>query len=110
MNNDLNNILPTDANDDVAKQQGLHALNEDLFAEDDDIDLFEEEAKEGLQQLGENKSTYIIDKLNADLHRNLKKKKHKKRGIPDQTNVYITIVTILLLAIIAYMVVKKFIP
>jgi hypothetical protein len=106
MSNDLNNILPTGANDDAAKQAGLHALNDDLFADDDDT-AFEAEAEEGLSQLAPTQVTSIVDKLNADLHKKLRKKKKEKRGIPSQQGVYITIITVLLLIILGYIVLKK---
>ena len=106
MNNDVNNILPqgNDADKiDLLKQ--LHAdVNNDMF---DDEDLFEAEAAEGLQQLEETQVPIIVNKLNTDLQRQLKKKKKLKRGIPSQQPVLITIITILLLAIVAYIVIKK---
>ena len=106
MNNDVNNILPqgNDADKiDLLKQ--LHAdVNNDMF---DDEDLFEAEAAEGLQQLEETQVPIIVNKLNTDLQRQLKKKKKLKRGIPSQQPVLITIITILLLAVVAYIVIKK---
>jgi hypothetical protein len=110
MNNDANNILPEGNYDadklDLLKQ--LHAdVNNDVF---DDEDLFEAEAAEGLQQMDETQVPIIVNKLNADLHRQLKKKKKLKRGIPSQQPVLITIITILLLAVVAYIVIKKILP
>jgi hypothetical protein len=107
MNNDVNNILPEGNNDadklDLLKQ--LHAdVNNGMF---EDEDLFEAEAAEGLQQLEETQVPIIVNKLNADLHRQLRKKKKQKRGIPSQQPVLITIITILLLAVVAYIVIKK---
>lgn len=106
MSNDLNNILPSGANDDTAKAERLRALNDDLFAEDDDT-AFEEAAAEGLAQLPPTQVSSIINKLNADLHKKLRKKKKEKRGIPSQQGLYITIVTILLLIVLGYVVIKK---
>ena len=107
MNNDVNNILPEGNNDadklDLLKQ--LHAdVNNDML---DDEDLFEVEAAEGLQQMDATQLPIIVNKLNADLHHQLKKKKKQKRGISSQQPVLITIITILLLAIVAYIVIKK---
>jgi hypothetical protein len=102
MNNDFNNILP---NDDQ-KKQGLNALNEELFSYEDS---FENDAEEGLQQLPTAQINTAIEKLNADLHKKLKKNKRKSRALPSQQNTYFTIITILLLAIITYVVIKKFI-
>ncbi len=106
MSNDVENILPNGANDDAEKQARLHALNDDLFAEDDDT-AFETEAAEGLAQLPPTQVSSIIDKLNADLHKKLRKKKKEKRGIPSQQGLYITIITFLLLIILGYIVVRK---
>lgn len=103
MSNELNNILPNDAK----KQKGLHTLSKDLFA--DEEDNFEQDAQEGLQQMPNEKVTSIVDTLNADLYKKIQKnKKRKRKGIPDQQSTYIIIITILLLAVIAYVVIKKF--
>ena len=107
MNNDANNILP-EGNNNADKLDLLRQLNADveneLFNEED---LFEAEAAEGLQQMEETQVPLIVNKLNADLNRQLKKKKKQKRGIPSQQPVLITIITILLLAVVAYIVIKK---
>jgi LDH2 family malate/lactate/ureidoglycolate dehydrogenase len=102
MNNDVNNILPND--NDADKLELLHALNNDTF---NDEDLFEADAKEGLQQMDEQHVASIVNKLNANLNHQIKKKKKQRRGIPSQQGLYVTIITILLLAIIAYIVIKK---
>ena len=106
MNNDLNNISPNDNN--IDKEKLLQQLNEDLFSDDDAMDDdFETDAEIGLQQLDQNKVPHIVDKLNADLSRHLSKKK-KRRGIfQDPSNIYITIITILLLIILAYIVISR---
>jgi hypothetical protein len=107
MNNDVNNILP-EGNDNADKLDLLKQLNADVENEMfDDEDLFEAEAAEGLQQIEATQVPLIVDKLNANLHRQLKKKKKQKRAIPSQQPVLITIITILLLAIVAYIVIKK---
>jgi hypothetical protein len=107
MNNDVNNILPEGNNDadklDLLKQLNAEVENE-MF---DEEDLFETEAAEGLQQMDATQLPLIVNKLNADLHRQIKKKKKLKRGIPSQQPVLITIITILLLAVVAYIVIKK---
>ena len=106
MNNDLNNISPN--NNNLDKEKLLQQLNEDLFSDDDAIDDdFETDAEIGLKQLDQNKVTQIVDKLNADLSRHLSKKK-KRRGIfNDPSNIYVTIITILLLIILAYIVISR---
>jgi hypothetical protein len=107
MNNDVNNILP-EGNENADKLDLLKQLNADVENEMfDDEDLFEAEAAEGLQQIEATQVPLIVDKLNANLHRQLKKKKKQKRAIPSQQPVLITIITILLLAIVAYIVIKK---
>jgi hypothetical protein len=107
MNNDVNNILPEGNNDadklDLLKQLNAEVENE-MF---DEEDLFETEAAEGLQQMDATQLPLIVNKLNADLHRQIKKKKKLQRGIPSQQPVLITIITILLLAVVAYIVIKK---
>jgi hypothetical protein len=106
MQNDVNHILPQDANNDAAKQERLLALNEDIFA--NDTDEFEQDAEEGLAQLPPAIVPSMVEKLNADLHKKIKKRKKEKRGIPSQQGTYVTIVTVFLLLIIGYLVVKKF--
>jgi hypothetical protein len=107
MNNDVNNILP-EGNDNADKLDLLRQLNADVEKEMfDDEDLFEAEAAEGLQQIEATQVPLIVNKLNTNLHRQLKKKKKQKRAIPSQQPVLITIITILLLAIVAYIVIKK---
>jgi hypothetical protein len=110
MNNDANNILP-EGNNNADKVDLLKQLNADvqseMFTEED---LFETDAAEGLQQMDEAHVSLIVNKLNANLQHELKKKKKQKRAIPSQQPVLITIITILLLAIVAYMVIKKVLP
>ena len=67
----------------------------------------EQQMNQMKQQLEETQVPIIVNKLNTDLQRQLKKKKKLKRGIPSQQPVLITIITILLLAIVAYIVIKK---
>ncbi len=106
MNNDLNNILPD--NDNLEKEKSLQQLNDDLLSDEDAIDnQFEEDASKGLQQLNQEEIPFIVDKLNADLNRYLKKKKKRRRIFKDQSSIYITIVTILLLIIISYIIIRK---
>jgi hypothetical protein len=107
MNNELTNIPPEGSNDtdklNLLKQINAE-LNNEMF---DDEDMFEDDATEGLQQIPETHVTSLVNKLNADLQRQLKKKKKQRRGIQSQQGLYIIIITILLLAIVAYIVIKK---
>ncbi len=110
MSNDVNNILP-EGNNNADKLNLLQQLNADLENDMfDEEDMFEAEAAEGLQQMDVAQVPHIVNKLNADLHHQLKKKKKQKRGIPSQQPVLITIITILLLAVVAYIVIKKVLP
>jgi hypothetical protein len=104
MNNDEAKILSEGNEDNADRAKLLQALNDDLSFADDD--LFELDATEGLQQLDEKNVPFIVDKLDADLHRQLRKKK-KRRALADSSSTYITIITILLLIVVAYIVIKK---
>lgn len=105
MTNDLNNISP---NSNTDKEKLLQQLNDDLFGDEDALDQqFDADADAGLQQINEHKIPEIVDKLNADLSRHLSKRK-KRRGIfKDPSNFNITIITILILIIISFIVIKK---
>ncbi len=107
MNTDTNNISPL-GSDDADKLKLLHQINVELNNEIfDDEDMFDDDAAEGLKQIPETHVTSMVNKLNADLNRQIKKKKKQRRGIPSQQGLYIVIITILLLAIVAYIVIKK---
>jgi hypothetical protein len=105
MTNELNNISPN-SNED--REKLLQQLNDDLFMVEDALDQqFEEDASTGLQQINQDKIPAIVDKLNADLSRHLGKKK-KRRGIfKDPSNINITIITILVLIVISFIILKK---
>jgi hypothetical protein len=111
MNNDLRNILPEGPQDDEDREKLLQHLSDELCLTNDDPleeeDMFEQEASQGLQQIDHTKIPFIVDKLNSDLHRHLKKKKKRRGFLKDQSSIYITIVTILLLIIISYVIIKK---
>ncbi len=106
MNNEDKKILPPDTHNTALKQQGLYDLNDDIFKENN-AQLFDKEASEGLAQIPATNVPFIIEKLQTDLQKKLKKHKRKSSKIPSQQSVYFTIITILLLAIIAYVVIKK---
>ena len=109
MNNNFNNILPNNSNNN---HEGLEELNDALNSDNipfENENEFEQDAAEGLKQIQEKKITVLVDELNTDLKRQLKIKKKNKRKIPDQSMVYITIVTLLILVIVAYIVIKKII-
>ncbi len=103
MNNELDNILPNDEQ----MQKGLHALSKDLFSEEEDF--FEQDAQEGLQQMPSEKLCSIVDTLNADLNKKLQKNKKRKRaGIASQQGIYVITITILILVVMAFVVIKIF--
>ncbi|MFN0081550.1 MAG: hypothetical protein ACKVOM_03455 [Ferruginibacter sp.] len=109
MSNDTDNILQQHQ---PGSNKGLQELSDALNREED-LDehhdhFFEEDAKEGLQQIDQEKIPDIISQLNANLKAQLKTKKRNKKKIPDQTMLMVTIVTILILAIVAFIVIKRF--
>lgn len=109
MSNDMDNILPQHQPDSNKRLQELSdALNREEDLEEQQDHFFEEDAKEGLQQLDKEKIPDIISQLNANLTTQLKTKKRNKKKIPDQTMVIVTIVTILLLVIVAFIVIRRF--
>ena len=102
MNNDFDNILP---NDNPDRLKRLEELNDELINDEQD---FEMDAQEGLKQIPHTTATKLVTQLNANLQQQLINKKKNKRKIPDQTNVYITTVTLLILIIVAYIIIRKF--
>lgn len=106
MNNKFDDILPNNSNNN----QGLHNLNDSLHDDDFSIENehdFELDAQEGLKQIPPDNITSHVASLNKGLQQHLKNKKKHKRKIPDQTMVYITIFTILILVVVAYVIIKK---
>lgn len=101
MNKDTDNILPGDA--DAGKEKLLQELKDHSFAEED----FEKDASEGLADVPALKVPLIVEQLNAHLHHQLKKKKGKRKGIPDQSFIIITVIIVLLLIVVAWVVIRK---
>ena len=101
MNNDLPNISSPGNNKD-GKNDLLNDLNEDLNAANE----FEQDAAEGLQQLPQADIPSMVQKLNTELSHSLGKKK-KRRHLPDQSIVYISIIIILLLITVAYIILQR---
>ncbi len=106
MNNEDKKISSTDTDNTASKQQRLYDLKDDIFKENN-AELFEKEASEGLAQIPATNLHFIIENLHTDLQKKLKKHRRKNHKIPSQQGAYIAIITILLLAIIAYLVIKK---
>lgn len=109
MSNDMDNILPQHQPGSNKELQELSdALNMEEDQDEHQDHFFEEDAKEGLELIDREKVPDIISQLNANLRTQLKTKKRNKKKIPDQTMVMVTIVTILMLAIVAFIVIKRF--
>ena len=101
---DQNDISSPGSDKHIDNLQSLSNLRKELNS---DNDSFENDAAEGLRQLPDEKIPLIIGGLNKGLQQHINKKNKKKRALPDQTAVYITILTILLLAVVAYVIIKK---
>ena len=116
MNNDLLNIL-SNSNKDIDNQKLMDYLSGQLNEEEKhEVEMwmvdndFENEALEGLQQMGSNKKLEgYVDQLNKELHQYIKQKKDRreKRRINNGFWVYVAIVFILLTIILAYMVISR---
>jgi hypothetical protein len=117
MSNDLKDIL-SNLNKDIEQDKLLDYLNKKLSAaEAHEVekqmadDEFMNDAVEGLETFkNKNDLSLLVAKLNQDLKKQTAKKKLKKekRKLKDQPWLYITIVTLLLLAIIGFIVIKKY--
>ncbi len=116
MNKDLLNIL-ANSNKDIDNQKLMDYLSGQLSeSEKHEVERwmadneFSEEAMEGLQQFKEPKAlqTYV-EALHKNLNKQLEQKKirREKRKIKDAPWLYLTAFLILLIAVIAYIVIKK---
>jgi ABC-type bacteriocin/lantibiotic exporter with double-glycine peptidase domain len=116
MNDDLKDIL-SNLNKDIEQEKLLQYLNRNMpDAEQHELekqmnnDEFMNDAIEGLEQVKDkNTIPARVQQLNADLKKQLDKRKRKKekRKIPSQYWTYIGIIVVLLLIIIGYLVVKR---
>ncbi len=117
MSDDLKDIL-SNLNKDIEQQKLLDYLNKNLSAaEAHEIekqmanDEFMNDAVEGLENFKNKKDvSLLVQQLNSELKKQTEKKKAKKekRKLKDQPWLYITIVTLLILVIVAYLVIKKY--
>lgn len=116
MSNDLKNIL-SNLNNDIEQEKLLEYLNRNLSAEEQheleshlNDDPFMSDAMDGLSQMqSPDKVSLMVYQLNKDLKLQLeKKKKRKKRAITETPWLYYTIILLLLLAVIGYLVIKKY--
>ena len=72
---------------------------------------FAGEAMEGLQEIHDKQQiAYMVEMLNRDLKNKLekKKKRREKMRIKDQPWLYISVLILILLIVISYMVIQKF--
>ena len=117
MSDDLKDIL-SNLNKDIEQEKLLQYLNRNMSDEEQHAfekqmndDAFMNDAVEGLQALeNKNKIAGLMEQMNADLKKQLdkKKKRKQKRKLADQPGwVYFSIVLVLLLIIVAYIIVKK---
>ncbi len=117
MNNELNDILSNN-NKDIDNRKLLDYLNNELNKTDSHEleknmagDNFVNDAVEGLQEFdsGKDMQAYVAQ-LNKELNKQIsrKKKRKGKRRWKDQPWAYLSIVIILLLLVICYIVIKKF--
>ena len=117
MSDDLKDIL-SNLNKDIEQEKLLDYLNKNLSAaEAHEVekqmadDAFMNDAVEGLENFRNKKDlSLLVQQLNSELKKQTEKKKAKreKRKLKDQPWLYIYIVIILLLAIISYVVIKKY--
>lgn len=117
MSDDLKDIL-SNLNKDIEQEKLLDYLNKKLSAADAHEvekqmadDAFMNDAVEGLEQFKNKKNlTLLVEQLNNDLKKQTAKKKLKKekRKLRDQPWLYFTLVLLLILVVIGYVLVKKF--
>jgi hypothetical protein len=106
MSNTPNNILPND--NDATKINLLQALDDELL-EPHQIQehTFETDAAIGLSNISSEKANEIIHSLNKDLNKKLKQKNKRYTLFKESPNLFITVITILLLIVISYIIIKK---
>lgn len=117
MSKDLKDIL-SNLNKDIEQDKLLDYLNKNLPASEAHElekqmadDEFMNDAVEGLESFKDKKDvSLLVQQLNAELKKQTAKKKARKekRKLKDQPWLYVAIVTLLLLIIVSYIVVKKF--
>jgi Predicted membrane protein len=116
MDDKLFDIL-SNSNKDIDNQKLMDYLSGKLSAEEKhEIEKqmtdseFVNDALEGLEEIKNKKDlSLFVEQLNADLHKQLdkKKKRKQKRALKDQPWLYLAIVLLLLIIIICFIVIKK---
>ncbi len=111
-----NNILPTDSEKDKQLSEAtlMRYLEGKLSpAEQHEVeqwlatDGMESDALEGLHSLKPEETRHSVSRLNHQLRTTILSKKRKRRKLKTDYNTIIAIAVILLLAIIAYIVIRK---
>jgi len=117
MSDDLKDIL-SNLNNDIEQEKLLDYLNKNLSAaEAHEVekqmadDEFMNDAVEGLENFKNKKDlSLLVEQLNRDLKKQTEKKKLKKekRKLKEQPWFYATLVILLVLIIVSYWVIKKY--
>ena len=116
MSNDLKNIL-SHLNKDIEQEKLIEYLNRKLTPEEQheleahlNDDPFMSDAMDGLSEMkGPDKIDLMVYQLNKDLKKQLdKKQKRKKTAIGEAPWLYYTVIILLIVAIVGYLVIKKF--
>lgn len=117
MKNDLKDIL-SNSNKDIDNQQLMDYLSNRLSrSETHEVekqmagDEFMNDAVEGLQKI-ENKNNMeaYVESLNRDLQNQIAKNKYRKnkRRLKDDPHTYVTIIILLLLMVISFLILRKY--
>lgn len=116
MPNELKDIL-ANLNKDIEQEKLLEYINRQLSSEEQHAierqlndDEFISDAHDGLQHLEQNnRVSLLVHQLNEGLRKELAKKKNKRKQktIPQQPWVYFTVILLLILAVVAYIIIKK---
>jgi len=117
MSDDLKDIL-SNLNKDIEQDKLLDYLNKKMSASEAHElekhmadDEFMNDAVEGLEHFKDKtKLSSLVERLNNDLKKQTAKKKlrKEKRKLKEQPWLYITFITLLLLVVISYILIKKY--
>lgn len=105
-NKDIDNQKVMDYLSGKLSPEKKHEVEREMVNSD-----FINDAVEGLEEVKNKKDlTFFVEQLNANLHKQLDKKKTRKqkRALKDQSLLYLAIVFLLFLIIICFIAVKKF--
>ncbi len=118
---ETNDILrPGPGNDEAGKlsEDKLMAWLEGKLPEGDQHEVekwiaeegMESDAMEGLRGLAPTETKAAVNKLNHKLRKTIQAKKHKRRPLQTSQFTLVAIAVVLLLIVVAYLVLRKFIP